>query len=249
MDEGEQPLRQKGKGRGTMVSVFLAPGGRLRVPDQISDCELERNPMWVMRPDGEGPVRDSMWLHEYGKDNYRNGEKMVWHALQFFCCSGTKQPSGHENRYGRPCESLCQYSSMPFLGVKLSSPSIMHPTTVALLQMHCLLAIFLSTLEASSLACERDLITAEVYHNLWYTLIIIPTLQYGVNLREQRQFSISAAPGHTMAGALMGSSSNWSTQKIAEAVIQNWMVLLAAVLGGFSATGLPGTEGTIARAG
>ena len=32
----------------------------------------------------------------------------------------------------------------------------------------------------------------------------------------------------------MGSSSNWSAQKIAEAVIQNWMALLAAVLGGFS---------------
>ena len=31
----------------------------------------------------------------------------------------------------------------------------------------------------------------------------------------------------------MGSSSNWSAQKIAEAVIQNWMALLAAVLGGF----------------
>ena len=31
----------------------------------------------------------------------------------------------------------------------------------------------------------------------------------------------------------MGSSSNWSAQKIAEAVIQSWMALLAAVLGGF----------------
>ena len=128
--------------------------------------------MWVMRLDGEGPVRDSMWLHEYGKDNYWN-RKMVWHALQvililfFFCCSGTKQLSRHENRYGRPCESLCQYSNMPPLGVKLSLPSITHPTTVAFLQMHCLLAIYLSALEASSIACERDLITAEVYHKLW----------------------------------------------------------------------------------
>ena len=159
---------------------------------------------------------------------------MVWHALQFFCCSGTKQPSGYENRYGRPCESLCQYSSMPSLGVKLSSPSIMHPTTVALIQMHCLLAIFLSTLEARSLACERDLITAEVYHKLWYTLTIILTLQYAVNQREQRQFYVSAVSGLTIAGALMGSSSNWSAQKIVEAVIQNWVVLLAAVLSGFS---------------
>ena len=237
MKKGEQPLRQKGKGRGIVVSGFLTSGGRLRVPDLISDRELESNPTWVMPPDGEGPVRDSMWLHEYGKDNYWNREKMVWHALQvvlilFFF--GTKQPSGHGNRYGRPCESLCQYSSMPSLGVKLSSPSIKHPTTVVLLWMNCLLAIFFSILEASSLACERDLITAEVYHKLWYTLIIVPTLQYVVNLREQRQFFVSAVSGHTIAGALMGSSSNWSAQKTVEAVIQNWMVLLAAVLGGFS---------------
>ena len=80
MKKGEQPLRQKGKGRGIMVSGFLPPGGRLRVSDSIPDCELERNPVWAMRPDG-GPVRDSMWLHEYGKDNYWNREKMVWHTL------------------------------------------------------------------------------------------------------------------------------------------------------------------------
>ena len=77
MKKGEQPLRQKGKGRGIMVSGFLTPGGRLRVPDSILNHELERNPMWVKRPDGNGPMRDSMWLHEYGKDNYWNGEKMV----------------------------------------------------------------------------------------------------------------------------------------------------------------------------
>ena len=83
MKEGEQPLRQKGKGRGIMVSGFLTPtsGERLRVPDSISDRELERNLMLVIRPNGEGPVHDSMWLHEYGKDNYWNGEKIVWHAL------------------------------------------------------------------------------------------------------------------------------------------------------------------------
>ena len=100
--------------------------------------------------------------------------------------------------------------------------------------MHCLLAIFLSIPEASSLACERNLITAEVYHKLWYTLVIIPTLQCAANLREQRQFFVTVVSGHKIAGALMGSSSNWSTQKIAEAVIQNWVVLMAAVLGGFS---------------
>ena len=65
-------------------------------------------------------------------------------------------------------------------------------------------------------------------------LPIIPTLQYAVNLREQRQFFVSAVSSHTTTSALMDSSSNWSAQKIVEAVIQNWMVLLAAVLGGFS---------------
>ena len=84
-----------------------------------------------------------------------------------------------------------------------------------------MLAIFLSTLEASSLVCEMDMITVEVYHKLWYTLIIVPTLQYAVNLREQRQFFVNAASGHTIAGALTGSSSNWSAQKTVEAVIQN----------------------------
>ena len=156
------------------------------------------------------------------------------HPLFFSCCSGTKQPFGYMYRYGKPCESLCRYSSMPSPGVRLSLPSIMRPTTVALLQMHCLLAIFLSTPEASSLACERDSIMADVYHKLWYTLVIVQTLLYVANLREQRQFFVSVVSGHTMAGALMGSSSNWSAQKTAEAVTQNWMVLLAAVLGGFS---------------
>ena len=120
----------------------------------------------------------------------------------FFCCSGTRQPSGHENRYGRPCELLCQYFSMSSLGDKLSLPSTMRPTIVASLRMHCLQAIFLSILEASSLACKRDLIMAEVYHRLWYILIIIPTLQCAVNLRERRQSFVSAVSGHIMATVL-----------------------------------------------
>ena len=76
-----------------------------------------------------------------------------------------------------------------------------------------MLAIFLATPEASSLACDKDWIKAEVYRKLWYTLTIIPTLQYAVNLREQRQFFVNAVSGHTIAGALTGSSSNWSAQK------------------------------------
>ena len=42
MKKGHQPIRQKGKGDGVMVSGFLTPGGLLKVPDHISDEELLR---------------------------------------------------------------------------------------------------------------------------------------------------------------------------------------------------------------
>jgi len=63
-----------------MVSGFLTPGGRLKVLDNIINEELLRNPMW-------GTVNglsvcDAFWLQEYAKDNYWNGEKMVWHTVQ-----------------------------------------------------------------------------------------------------------------------------------------------------------------------
>ena len=48
------------------------------------------------------------------------------------------------------------------------------------------------------------------------------------------QFLVSIVSGYTIAGTLMDSSSNWSAQKVVEAVIQNLMVLLAAELGWFS---------------
>lgn len=51
-----------------MVSGFLTPGGRLRVPDTIPDSELLKDSMWVLVDDK--PIRDAMWLLEYGKDNY-----------------------------------------------------------------------------------------------------------------------------------------------------------------------------------
>ena len=53
-----------------------------------------------------------------------------------------------------------------------------------------------------SLASERDLIMAEVYRRLWCALIVVPALQYAVNLREQRQFFVSAVSGHITASAL-----------------------------------------------
>ena len=63
-----------------MVSGFLTPGGRLQVPDHIPDSELLQDPQWV-KVDGK-PVRDAMWLLEYGKDNYWTGDKMVEHAIR-----------------------------------------------------------------------------------------------------------------------------------------------------------------------
>ena len=66
-----------------MVSGFLIPGGRLRVPDS----GLLQDPLWV-RADGK-PVRDAVWLLEHGKDNYWTGDKMAEHAvhvtLPIFC--------------------------------------------------------------------------------------------------------------------------------------------------------------------
>ena len=39
MENGKQPLRPKAQGKYLMVSDFLAPGGRLAVPDTASDTE------------------------------------------------------------------------------------------------------------------------------------------------------------------------------------------------------------------
>jgi len=52
-----------------MVSGFLTPGGRLRVPNSIPDSELLKDPNWPLNPNST-PVRDTMQLLEFGKDNY-----------------------------------------------------------------------------------------------------------------------------------------------------------------------------------
>lgn len=43
MEKGKTPLRPKGRGKGIMISEFLTPGGRLHVPDSVSDDELLQN--------------------------------------------------------------------------------------------------------------------------------------------------------------------------------------------------------------
>ena len=114
------------EGRGIVTSGSLTPGGRLRVPDSISDRELERNLMRVLRPDGEDPVCDSMWHPEFWKDNYWNREKMVWHARRvvlilsffFFTAAGLNSPLSTRtgmadlaNRYADISVCLPQVSS------------------------------------------------------------------------------------------------------------------------------------------
>jgi len=79
--EGEQLLHAKGRRKGIMVSGFLTPGGRLKVPAEIPDSELLNNLIWPLSPDGK-PVRDTMEFLEYGKDSYWTGDKMVEHTVR-----------------------------------------------------------------------------------------------------------------------------------------------------------------------
>lgn len=82
MENGKQPIRPKGRGKGIMVSGFLTPGGVLSIPESISDAELLQNEVdWPLLPDGK-PVRCGLQFLEYGKDNYWNGDKMVDHAIK-----------------------------------------------------------------------------------------------------------------------------------------------------------------------
>ncbi|KAG0632761.1 hypothetical protein HOY80DRAFT_1113696, partial [Tuber brumale] len=79
-EEGKQPLRAKSRGKGIMVSGFLTPGGRLKVPDTVSNEELLLDPMW---PNRNGvPIRDAIEYLEYEKNNYWTGDKIVHHTMQ-----------------------------------------------------------------------------------------------------------------------------------------------------------------------
>jgi len=81
LKDGKQPIRPKGRGKGTIVSGFSTLGGRLRVPDSVHDNELLEESGWPLKDDGT-PVRDAMQFLEYGKDNYWAGDKMVDHTIQ-----------------------------------------------------------------------------------------------------------------------------------------------------------------------
>jgi len=73
MKDGKQPLRPKARGKGLMVSDFLTPGGRLAVPDTISDAELSTRLL---------PRRYATEYFIYGKDKYWQGDDMVDHTLK-----------------------------------------------------------------------------------------------------------------------------------------------------------------------
>jgi len=72
MEDGKQPLRPKARGKGLMVSDFLTPGGRLTVPDAISDTEVTAQLL---------PRRYATEYFIYGKDKYWRGDDMVDHTV------------------------------------------------------------------------------------------------------------------------------------------------------------------------
>ena len=65
MENIKQPLRPKAWGKGLMVSDFLTPGGRLAVPDAVSDAELAARLL---------PGRHATEHFVYGKDKYWWGD-------------------------------------------------------------------------------------------------------------------------------------------------------------------------------
>ncbi len=69
MENGKQPLRHKGKKKRIMVSEFLSPVVRLKVPDSVPDEELSQQIDWPLDRNGK-PARYATELLELGKDSY-----------------------------------------------------------------------------------------------------------------------------------------------------------------------------------
>lgn len=88
--EGKLPIRPKNQGKGIMVSGLITPAGVLKVPDSISDAELLSDPTFPRHPATTGknpqperPIRTSMHLHEYGKENgYWTSSMMIDHIIR-----------------------------------------------------------------------------------------------------------------------------------------------------------------------
>lgn len=81
LPEGKMPIRPKNQGKGLMVSGFLSPVGILQVPDSVPDSVLLADPFFPRNKDN-CPIRSSMHIHEYGKDNYWTSEKMIAHTIE-----------------------------------------------------------------------------------------------------------------------------------------------------------------------
>ncbi|RPA71955.1 hypothetical protein BJ508DRAFT_245125 [Ascobolus immersus RN42] len=87
MEDGtfKLPIEPKGKGKGIMVSAFLTPGGILRVPNTISDEQLQvladDGSSWPLTKEGK-PLREAVHYLEYGNGNWWTGDKMVDQTIQ-----------------------------------------------------------------------------------------------------------------------------------------------------------------------
>ena len=79
--EDNIPLKKNTRGKGIMVSDFLTPGGRLRVPDNISNPPVTDYGML-----DESPKRLDSQLAacsiEYGGDNWWDGDQLVEQVLK-----------------------------------------------------------------------------------------------------------------------------------------------------------------------
>lgn len=75
-EKGKSPLRPKRRGKGIMVSEFLTPIGRLKIPDTVPDAYLLHDSNWPL-DENQKPRRCCTELLEYGKDNYWDGDKMT----------------------------------------------------------------------------------------------------------------------------------------------------------------------------
>jgi hypothetical protein len=70
--ENEKPLHPKGQGKGIMGFRLYPSGGRLCVPDQLSDEDLKNLSL---------PRRFATEYLEYGKDNDWTSEKLIQQVL------------------------------------------------------------------------------------------------------------------------------------------------------------------------
>lgn len=78
------PIEPKARGKGIMISAFLTSGGLLRVPDSITNEQLqahaEEGSTWPLDNDGL-PKREAVHYLEYGGGTWWTGDRMVDQAV------------------------------------------------------------------------------------------------------------------------------------------------------------------------